>query len=285
MTPTRVVVLLSGGGAKSAAHVGALRALGEAGLAPSHYVGTSMGAVIAAAAAAGLDPEAMLERMARIERRHVAAPARLAVLGGLYLPALLRPDPFRRTIGTLIPAVSFADLKVPLTVTAVDLDSGELALFGAGGREVPLAEALYASCALPLFYPPGEIGGRRYADGGLHGAVPFEAAESMFTTGPLGADLVVAVDIGPGFDLLAIPAGARTLPRMVQAHADATGILMASVTRAQLALWRARSELPPLLYVRPKVERDATFAVERLAVYADEGYRAAGAALEEWRRR
>lgn len=273
----RVVALLSGGGAKSAAHVGALRALGEAGLTPTHYIGTSMGAVIGAAAAAGLDPEALLARMAGIERRHVAAPSRLAVLGGLYLPALLRPDPFRRTIGSLIPAATFADLRVPLTVTAVDLDSGELALFGAGGRDVPLAEALYASCALPLFYPPGEIGGRRYADGGLRGAVPFEAAEAV------EADLVVAVDIGPGFDLLAVPAGARSLPRMVQAHADATGILMASVTHAQLALWRASTGRPPLLYVRPVVERDATFAVERLGVYAEEGYRAARAAVEEWR--
>lgn len=279
MTPPRVVVLLSGGGAKSAAHVGALRALAEAGLAPSHYVGTSMGAVIGAAAAAGLDPQAMLARMAGIERRHIAAPSRLAVLGGLYLPALLRPEPFRRTIGALIPAKSFDDLAVPLTVTAVDLDSGELARFGAGGRSVPLADALYASCALPLFFPPGEIEGRRYADGGLRGAVPFEAAES------LDADLVVAVDIGPGFDLLAIPAGARTLPRMVQAHADATGILMATVTRTQLALWRARLDRPPLLYVRPRVERDATFAVERLAVYAEEGYRAARDAVEEWRRK
>lgn len=274
----RVVVLLSGGGAKSSAHVGALRALGEAGLAPSHYVGTSMGAVVGAAAAAGIDPEAMLERMASIERRHVAVPARLAVLGGLYLPALLRPEPFRRTIGTLIPAQRFDDLAVPLTVTAVDLDSGEQVLFGAGGRSAPLADALYASCALPLFYPPLALGGRRYADGGLHGAVPFDAAE------PLDADLVVAVDIGPGFDLLALPAGARTLPRMVQAHADATGILMATVTRTQLALWRARSDLPPLVYVRPQVDRDATFAVERLAVYAEEGYRAAKAAIAEWQK-
>lgn len=280
MTAPRVVVLLSGGGAKSAAHVGALRALAEAGLTPAHYIGTSMGAVLGAAAAAGLDPAALLARMAGIERRHVAAPSRLAVLGGLYLPALLRPDPFRRTIGSLIPATTFEDLTVPLTVTAVDLDSGDLTLFGAGGRPIPLAEALYASCALPLFYPPGEIGGRRYADGGLRGAVPFEAAEALVATGSLEADLVVAVDIGPGFDLLAVPAGARTLPRMVQAHADATGILMASVTQAQLALWRARTDLPRLLYVRPSVERDATFAVERLGAYADEGYRATKAAID-----
>ena len=46
---TRVVAALSGGGAKAAAHVGAMRALGEAGLAPAQYVGTSMGAVIGAA--------------------------------------------------------------------------------------------------------------------------------------------------------------------------------------------------------------------------------------------
>ena len=54
MRYSRVVAVLSGGGAKSAAHVGALRALEEWGLTPGHYVGTSMGAVIAACYASGL---------------------------------------------------------------------------------------------------------------------------------------------------------------------------------------------------------------------------------------
>jgi hypothetical protein len=66
-------------------------------------------------------------------------------------------------------------------------------------------------------------------------------------------------------------------------HDRTTGALMAEVTRAQVALWRASPERPPLLYVRPPVERHATFRIDRVGVYADEGYRATGAALAGWR--
>lgn len=64
MTPSRgVVLLLSGGGAKAAAHVGAVRALAEAGITPARIIGTSMGAVIGACIGSGLEPEAILRRL------------------------------------------------------------------------------------------------------------------------------------------------------------------------------------------------------------------------------
>jgi hypothetical protein len=54
---------------------------------------------------------------------------------------------------------------------------------------------------------------------------------------------------------------------------------MAANTAAQLALWRAQPSRPELIYVRPRVERDATFRVDRVRRYADDGYAAARAAL------
>ena len=48
-----------------------------------------------------------------------------------------------------MPARRFADLAVPLTVAVVDLDTGELLLFGAGGADAPLVDVLCATCALP----------------------------------------------------------------------------------------------------------------------------------------
>ncbi|HNT71870.1 MAG TPA: patatin-like phospholipase family protein, partial [Methanothrix sp.] len=57
-----------------------------------------------------------------------------------------------------------------------DLDTGELIVFGDGGEDVPLADALFASCALPVFYPPVQLLGRRLADGGLRGVVPLDVA-------------------------------------------------------------------------------------------------------------
>ena len=271
----RVVLVLSGGGAKAIAHVGAVRVLTEAGLAPTHFVATSMGAVVAAGLAAGLSIDDLLERAGRIGQLGLATPAPLAWLRGLSLPALLRGEPLRHAIGELLPARRFADLQLPLTVTAVDRRSGELLLFGAGGQDAPLVDVLYASCALPVFYPAGRIGGREVVDGGLRGTLPLAAAAG------LEADLVIAVDVGPGFDEVAGPPRERPLPPLIQAHNDSTGILMAALTAEQLAAWRSAADRPRLLYVRPRVEKEATFRVDRLGAYAAEGERAMRAALAE----
>jgi hypothetical protein len=64
-------------------------------------------------------------------------------------------------------------------------------------------------------------------------------------------------------------------PPLVRAHEHAVGTLMAAHTQEQLARWRAESGRAPLLYVRPSIERYATFRVDRMRAYADQGYRAA----------
>ena len=69
---TEVTLVLSGGGAKATAHLGAVRALREAGLEPTRFVGTSMGAVMATMLGAGLTPEAVFERVRGVRRHDVA---------------------------------------------------------------------------------------------------------------------------------------------------------------------------------------------------------------------
>lgn len=262
-----VGLVLSGGGAKTAAHVGAARALAEAGLAPARYVATSMGAVIAAALAAGADHGVLLDRLAEAGQRGVVRDP-VALVAGLYSQALLRPAPLRRAIESLVPVRRFGDLAVPLTICVVDLDSGELLLYGAGGADAPVVDVLCASCALPVYFPARTLDGRRCGDGGLRGVLPLEAASRLCR------EPVIAVDVGPGFDM-ASPGPAAPAPPLVRAHDDAVATLMAAHTAAQLALWRADPGRPPLLYVRPKVERNATFRVDRVRQYADDGYRAA----------
>jgi NTE family protein len=194
----------------------------------------------------------------------------LALVSGLFARSLLRAVPFRRAVERIVPARRFAELSVPVTVTVVDLDTGELLLFGAGGDDAPLVDVLCASCALPLYFPAEKLAGRRCGDGGLRGPLPLDVAAR------LAAERVVAVDVGPGFDATT-PAAAA--PPVVRAHDDAIGALMANATAAQLALWRADRGRPPLLYVRPRVERDATFRVDLVRRYAEEGYRATREAL------
>ena len=178
MTARPIAVVLSGGGAKTAAHLGACRAVKEAGFEPAWYVATSMGAVIAAGLASGVGNDEMLERIAQLGGRSIVRDP-LAAVAGLFSRSLLKPAPLRQAIEELVPARRFADLTVPLTVTAVDLDTGELVLFGAGAQVAPLVDVLCASCALPMYYPPVVLGGRRYGDGGLRGVVPLEPAAEL----------------------------------------------------------------------------------------------------------
>lgn len=267
-------MVLSGGGAKTAAHLGACRAVREAGFEPAWYVATSMGAVIAAGLASGVGNDELLELMTEVAGRSLVRNP-LAPVTGLFSRSLLKSGPLRQAIEELVPARRFSDLTVPLTVTAVDLDTGELVLFGSGAQIAPLVDVLCAGCALPMYYPPVLLGGRRYGDGGLRGVLPLEPASE------LDVELVIAVDVGPGFDLPP-PAQRPQVPSMVRAHDEAVGILMAANSECQLALWRADPSRPPLVYVRPKIERDATFRVDRVREYAAEGRRATREALEHW---
>jgi NTE family protein len=276
VTSRTVALVLSGGGAKTAAHLGAYRAVKEAGFEPSWYVATSMGAVIAAGLAGGVGHDELLERITQMGVKSIVRNP-FAPVAGLFLRSLLKPGPLRRAIEQLVPARRFSDLAVPLTVTAVDLDTGDLVLFGAGAQLAPLVDVLCASCALPMYYPPVLLGGRRYGDGGLRGVLPLEPAAE------LEVELVVAVDVGPGFDIPP-PVESARVPSMVRAHDEAVGILMAAHSESQLALWRSDPSRPPLVYVRPRIERDATFRVDRVRDYAIEGRRATRDALERWGR-
>ena len=195
----------------------------------------------------------------------------LALVQGLFARSLLRPAPFRRAIEALVPARRFAELRVPVTVSVVDLDTGEPLLFGAGGDDAPLIDVLCASCALPVYFPAVTLAGRRCGDGGLRGVLPLEAAARVV------AEPVVAVDVGPGVDSVAGETAAA--PALVRAHDEAMGALMAAQTSALLAAWRATPGRPPLAYVRPRVERGATFQVERVRRYEQDGYDAARAAI------
>ncbi|HKW41278.1 MAG TPA: patatin-like phospholipase family protein [Gemmatimonadales bacterium] len=268
----RVVAAFGGGGAKSLAHAGAWKALLEAGLTPSHIVGTSLGAVIGAAFAAGSTYEGLVAAALSLQAKDVAALHVWSLAKGVFAGSILKPEPLKRTIARLVPAARFADLMTPLTVTATDLDSGELVLFGALGQDAPLVDALYASCALPLYFPPQQLDGRRLADGGLRAVVPLDVARRVT------ADLVVAIDVGPGFD--EPPADRKAaVPPLVRAHGEAIRVMMAAQTERAIAAWP--KDGPRLILVRAVAEREATFAVGAGERYVKAGYDATKRALDD----
>ena len=273
MTPERVVLVLSGGGMKAMAHIGALHALEECGLAPAEIIATSGGALVGALAAGGLGYEEMVRLVMGIRAADLVAPARAEVLlKGLGAASVLRARPLRDLLRRILPVNEFAGLRLPLRITTTDLDSGELVVFGAAGRtDCGVADAVYASMALPPYFPPIRIFGRRFADGGILAVLPLELAAGS------GADLVVAVDVGPV--PFAAPPGGEQVPALVELADRALGIAMADQKARTLAGWLAASGRPPLVLVTPAVDPHATFAFDRTASFIEAGYRAAHAAL------
>ena len=267
----KAVVVLGGGGAKAIAHAGVWKALEEEGVEVVHIVGTSMGAVMGAAFAAGQTADAVLGVAGSLVAKDVASLDVLALLRGVFAQSILKRSALEATIARFVPADRFGQLAIPLTVTATDLDSGELILFGpdANGPDVPLRDALYASCALPLYFVPARINGRRLADGGLRSVLPLRVAAAV------SADRVIAVDVGPGFDESVPPdtRPSRAVPALVRAHGEAIRVMMAAQTEREIREWPANA--CPLVVVRAVAEREATFAVGQSGRYFEAGYRAA----------
>src|SRR5690606_37030764 len=254
----RVIVVLGGGGVKGLAHVGAWRALEESGLRVSEIVGTSIGALVGACIAGGmgwrdLAPLALGLR----DRDIVALNRRVVLLNGIRQPSVFHGTRLQDYIRSVLPVSGFEEFSIPCSMNAVDLETGEMVWFGAGGREdVALADAIYASCALPVYFPPAEIGGRMYVDGGVQDALPIGRAAER------GADLVIAIDVTAGGDRDAQETVAGGLVAMHHRVLDIAG---QTRRRERLDAWDG----PPLLYVRPELDGISTFDFTRTAFFLE----------------
>jgi NTE family protein len=189
--PERIALVLGGGGLKGFAHIGVLRALLERGIRPSVCGGTSIGALIAAAFASGVDVEVMAERARHLRRRDLFRINHFGMLlERMRSPSLYLEEPLRELVRTNVPDGTFGEVAMPLLVNTVDVELGTRVIWGLPGlRDVSVSDAVYASCALPGFFPPGRVNGRTCIDGGTIDNLPAAIAG-------LGMDAVIAVDVG-----------------------------------------------------------------------------------------
>src|SRR5437773_10739877 len=233
-----------------------------------------MGAVIAAALASGATYDEVVIAGRSLSPRDVARVDPLARVKGAFATHLLKPAGLRGVIERFVTATQFGQLRIPLTITATDLDSGELVLFGPHPlTAVTLHDALYASCALPLYFPPLTLDGRRLVDGGLRAVLGLEPAARI------PADLVIAIHVGPGFDAPAPRPSTVLPPPLVRAHGAAIRVIMAAQVDRLVADWPRNAAR--LLVVRPVAEREATFAVSAAERYLQAGYDAMRRALAD----
>ena len=261
-------LVLGGGGLKGLAHVGAWRALTEAGVRPQGIVGTSIGALVGALASSGMEPAEMRRHALELEQLDIArVNRRVAWINGLRQTSVYRGDVLREYFERLLPDAGWEALRIPLLVNAVDLADGSTEWFGSGARrDVSLLDAVYASAALPVLYPPLEVDGRVFVDGGAaHQLALHRAAEE-------GACRIVGIDVGSGER-----GNPETVLRqgMVAIHQRVFSIMTFRRRQEQLDRWSG----PPLLYVRPRLDGYTSFDFGSVEYFLDEGYRAMGEAL------
>ncbi len=265
----RVFVVFGGGGVKGMAHAGAWRAIEEAGLAPAELIGTSIGGLVAACFGGGTSWRRLYQQASQLKKQDIVVLNRWALLlNGIRQPSVFQGEPLRDYIASVLPVERFDELTLPVSMNAVDLETGEMVWFGAAGRQdVSLVDACYASCALPVFYPPAKIEDAYYVDGGVKDGLGIDLAAAR------GATLIVAIDVGAG----AVRDSGDTVAKgMVSVHHRVTEIMGYARKQEKLQKWSG----PRLIYVRPRLDDYSTFDFGRTEYFLEEGHSATRTALE-----
>jgi NTE family protein len=259
----KIALVLGGGGLKGFAHIGVFRALKEMGIEPTVVAGTSIGALIGAAYARGMEVPEMIDRARALKRRDLFRLNRMGMLlERQHSPAIYLDEPLKNVVNSVAGDKRFDQLKRTLLVNTVDIQRGSQIVWGLPGlRNVAVADAVYASCALPGFYPPGSINGKLCVDGGVLDNLPVSIAGR-------GMDAVIAVDTGssdlePENDILT--AGFASI------YVRAATTMMHALQLAPFATWTR----PPMILIRPKVNHIGWFSFSHTEELLEAGYTAA----------
>jgi NTE family protein len=242
---------LSGGGGHAASHAGALKVLEREGLEVAGIAGVSGGALVAAAWAGGADLDRLVEEASHLHPWTWVRGWGGGLLSGSRLGALI--DEF-------LPVASFEGLRVPLSVLATDVDTGEPVEFRSG----ELRDAVRASCSFPGVFPPMVLEGRRLYDGGVSEVVPVRRAREM--AGESG--VVLALDCNSG-------------TRWPAADSFVSLVLRAGLT---LLRGRSRSELAGAdLVIAPAMGESGWMQPHKIPHFYEAGKEALADALDELR--
>lgn len=263
----KIALVLGGGGLKGFAHIGVLAALEEKGIRPAVLAGTSIGSLICAAQAGGMSIEDMTDHAKGLRRRDLFRLNRLGMLlERTHAPSIYQAAPLREVCESVVRDTTFSELDTTLLVNTVDLQRGSPVVWGLPGlRDASVVDAVYASCALPGFYPPGDVGDRSCVDGGVVDNLPVGVASQ-------GMDAVIAVDTG----------SAALITQKDIARQGFTAIYMRAATTMMHALQLTPLEEwagPPMILIRPKVAHIGWFSFTHTDELIDAGYRAAMEAL------
>jgi NTE family protein len=253
----RIGLVLGGGGAKGAAHIGVIKVLEEMRVPVDCIAGTSMGALVGAGYATGLSASELEALITTVDWKNIlrSAPRQevpvhrksldyaftLGLEVGVHDGSLVAPSGVVPThqIEALLRKVAagagqvtdFDQLPIPFRAVATDLETGGMAVFSKGD----LAASMRASMAVPGAFAPVEMDGRLYVDGMLVRNLPVDVARQTC------ADVVIAIPV-------ANPVISRDrLNRLTSVAGQALNIAIEANEKAQLATLTPRDLAIPVV--------------------------------------
>ena len=286
----RVGLVLGGGGARGAAHIGVLEVLEKHKVKIDCIAGTSMGGLVAGSYAAGLSPKTMREELAKANWRDMFMDNpdyseliyRTKKLSTRFLPAtemgvtdkgveappaVVNGQKIRMFFNYLVHADiterHIEDMPLPLSIIATDIGNGDRVVL----RDGNLTAAMRASMSVPGLLAPVEHQGHKLVDGGLVDNVPIGEVRER-----CNPDVVIAVNVGS--PLL----NPDEVGSLLTVSAQMVNILTEQNVSRSLATLK-----PTDIYIKPDLEGITAGDFEKHAETADRGRKATEAVVERLR--
>lgn len=258
MRKRKAAVVLSGGGARGIAHIGAIEELICQGYEISAVAGTSMGALVGGIYASG-HLEQFKEWMCALDRYKVFG----LVDFSLSTDGLVKGDRVIRAMKELVPDMRIEQMPVPFAAVAADLLTGDEVVLDRGG----LYDAIRASISIPSVFRPVKRGARVLIDGGIVNPLPLNRVQRR------SGDLLVAVDVCGAFG--AEPAlRAKMSFNYYKMLTTSSQIMQQHISRLMLSFF------PPDILVELPADSFGIFEFYRAAEIVEAGRLAMRAALE-----
>ena len=273
-----ISLALGGGGAKGNSHIGVLRRLENEGFKIRAVAGTSFGGIVAVMYAAGYTPDEIEDIFAKVNQ------SRLYGRSLEEKSSLLGLVGVRKWLDEVLPGRTFADLKIPCAVTAVDLKHGREVVLDHG----PVKDALLATIAVPGIFPVQPWQDWELVDGGVLDPVPVSAARLLAPSLPVVA-VTLHDQMGEPVRSMGMPGSGGVsksiLDRLAQIRiAQAFDVFMRSVDVGSRAIAEYRLAVDkPDVIIRPAVSDIELLEQVDVREVAQRGDKAVEAALPELR--
>jgi NTE family protein len=284
----KVGLVLGGGGARGAAHIGVLEVLERLQVPVDCVAGTSMGALVAGAWAAGLSPATMREELAKADWNDMfqdgpdytelnfrtkrlsqqflpGSETGILASGAVGLPGVVSGQKIKLFFNHLVRADAgereLQQLPLPVSIIATDIGTGERVVY----RDGSLTLAMRASMSVPGLMSPLDYRGRRLVDGGLVDNVPIREVRERCK-----ADVVIAVNVGSP----PLP------PEQVTGLLSVTAQMVALLTEQNVSASVATLK-PTDIYIKPELGDINASSFDRSKEAAETGRVAAEAVAEK----